>query len=156
MVESGQVAVVHYTARLASGHDAGDVVDTTDVDVALAEDAYDGNRDYQPLEFEVGAGETLDAVDEAVREMEAGDSRELTLEPDDAFGPYRDDRIVEIPRERLEEQSGVEAVAGELVVSDTGESGWITDVSEDTATVDFNHELANEHLDVEIRVLDTR
>lgn len=156
MVESGQTAVVHYTARLASGPDAGALVDTTDVDVALGEDAYDGNRDYEPLEFEVGAGGVFDAVDEAVREMEPGDARELTLDPDDAFGPYRDERVVEVPREGLEERSGVEAAPGEIVVSDAGDSGWVTDVSEDTATVDFNHELADERLDVELRVLEAR
>ena len=156
MVETGQVAVVHYTARLASGPDAGDVVDTTDVDVALAEDAYDGSRDYEPLEFEVGAGEVFDAVDDAVRGMEPGDDRKLSLDPDDTFGPYSDDRVVEVPREGLEERSGVEATPGEIVVSDAGDSGWITEVTEDTATVDFNHELADERLDVELRVLDAR
>lgn len=156
MVETGQVAVVHYTARLASGPDEGAVVDTTDVDVAFAEDVYDGNRDYKPLEFEVGEGEVFDAVDDAVREMEQGDSRELELEPDEAFGPYSDDRVVEMPREGLEERSGVEATEGELVVSDNDEAGWITDVSEDAVTVDFNHELATERLDVELRLIDVR
>ncbi|WP_232688770.1 FKBP-type peptidyl-prolyl cis-trans isomerase [Halobacterium zhouii] len=156
MAESGQTAVVHYTARLASGPDAGALVDTTDVDVALAEDAYDGTRDYEPLEFEVGAGETFDAVDDAMGEMESGDTRTLTLGPDDAFGPYSDERVVEVPREGLEERSGVEVTPGEIVVSDAGDSGWITDVSEDTATVDFNHELADERLDVELQVLDVR
>ena len=156
MVETGQAAVVHYTARLASGPDAGAIVDTTDVDAALGEDAYDGNRDYEPLEFEVGAGEVFDAVDDAVREMEPGDSRELALDPDDAFGPYSDERVVEVPREGIEARSGVEAAEGELVVSDTDDAGWITAVSEDTVTVDFNHELAAERLDVEIRLLDAR
>jgi FKBP-type peptidyl-prolyl cis-trans isomerase 2 len=154
MVELGQVAVVHYTARLASGADADEVVDTTDVDVAFAEDVYEGNRDYKPLEFEVGGGEVFDAVDDAVREMEPGESRELVLEPDEAFGPYSDERVVEVPREGLEERSDVEATEGELVLSDTDEAGWITDVTEDAVTVDFNHELATERLDVELRLLE--
>lgn len=156
MVEPGQVAVVHYTARLASGADAGEIVDTTDVDAALAEDVYDGNRDYEPLEFEVGESDVLDAVDDAVREMEPGNSRELALEPGEAFGPYSDERVVEVPREGLEARSGVEATEGEFVVSDSDDAGWITDVAEDTVTVDFNHELASERLDVELRVLDVR
>lgn len=36
MVETGATAVVHNTARMVDGPDASEVVDTTDVDVALA------------------------------------------------------------------------------------------------------------------------
>lgn len=156
MVDTGQVAVVHYTVRLASGPDAGEVVDTSDVDVALAEDAYYGNRDYAPLAFEVGSGEVLAAVDDAVREMDPGDERTLSLDPGEAFGPPSPGRVVEVPREDLEARSGVEAAEGELVVSDRDQAGWITDVSDDDVTVDFNHELAAEPLDVEVRVVEVR
>lgn len=95
MVEPGQTAVVHYTARLAAG-------------------------------------------------------------PDEAFGPYRDERVVDVPRADLEARSGVEAEAGELVVTDADDAGWILDVGEDTVIVDFNHDLAAESLDVELRLLDVR
>ncbi|MFB6132731.1 MAG: hypothetical protein ABEJ44_04935 [Halanaeroarchaeum sp.] len=73
MVETGATSVVHYTAKMVDGPDAGDVVDTTDVDVALESGVYHGHRDYEPLSFEVGADEVLTGIDEDV---------ELTIEND--------------------------------------------------------------------------
>lgn len=156
MVESGETAVVHYVGRLATGEDAGDVFDTTDVDVALEEDIYHGSRDYKPLEFRVGEGAVLPGIDEAVREMEVGETRTVRVEPDGAYGEYDDGRVVEIERSELEERSGVAAAENELVRSETGETGWITGVTDDTVEVDFNHELAGEPVEFEIRLLEVR
>jgi FKBP-type peptidyl-prolyl cis-trans isomerase 2 len=154
MVEHGKTAVVHYVARLVEGEDAGDIVDTTDVDVALESGVYHGHRDYEPLAFEVGAGEVLPGIDRAVAEMERGEERTVVLDPDEAFGPRDDNAVITYPREEIEDRSDAEAAVGELVTTDTDETGWITAVDEETVTIDFNHELAGERVEFEIRVLD--
>ncbi|MFC3478598.1 FKBP-type peptidyl-prolyl cis-trans isomerase [Halobacterium litoreum] len=153
MVSTGDRAVVHYVARLA-GEDAGAVVDTTDVDVALAEDAYYGRRDYEPLVFEVGAGEVLAPIEDAVRQMDAGETREIEVDAGDVFGARSDERVVSVPREDLEARSDTDAAEGELVASEDGQTGWITDVGEERVEIDFNHELADERLSFEVRLLD--
>lgn len=152
MVGEGQVAVIHFTGRIAEGEDAGTVFDTTDVDVALREGVYHGHRDYRPLEFRVGEGEVVDAVDDAVREMAVGESRTVRAEPGEAFGPRRAERVVEVPRSAVDG----EAEPGTLVGSDAGEVGWVTGVSGDAVEVDFNHELAGRAVEFEIRLLDAR
>ena len=156
MIAPGERAIVHYTARMVDGDDAGDVVDTTDVDVALDTDVYHGHRNYEPLTFEVGADEVLPGIDETVQEMERNETRTVVLSPEEAFGDRSEDNVVEYPREDIERRSEVEAEVGELVTSDADQSGWIIDVSEETVTVDFNHELAGERLEFEIRVLDVQ
>lgn len=148
------MVAVHYVARLAGDGDDGPVVDTTDVDVALTEDAYFGSRDYEPLEFVVGSGDVLPVVDDAIREMESGETRTVVVEPEDGFGPRSEANVVEFPRSVLEERNAAEAEVDELVVTETGEAGWISSVSEDTVEVDFNHELAEERVAFEIRLLD--
>lgn len=156
MVEPGQTALIHYTARMVTGADAGEIVDTTDVDVALESGVYEGHRDYEPLSFEVGAGEVLQGLDEAVQEMEPGEERTVELSPEAAYGYHDDDQVVSLPRSEIEARSEAEAAEGELVTSDTGESGWITTVTEDTVEIDFNHELAGEPLECDIHLLDVR
>lgn len=156
MVENGDVAVVHYVVRIAGGDEGGAVVDTSDVDVALREDVYHGHRDYKPATFEVGAGEVFPAVDDAVRGMDVGDERTVTLEASEAFGDRTARRVVEVPRGELETRSGRDARPWRLVQSETGEIGWITDVDDESVTVDFNHDLAGECLEVELRLLDVR
>ncbi|WP_435344310.1 FKBP-type peptidyl-prolyl cis-trans isomerase [Haloarchaeobius sp. HRN-SO-5] len=154
MAEPGDTAVVHYVGRIAAGDEEGAVVDTSDVDVALESGVYRAHRDFKPLSFEVGAGEVLPPIDEAVRTMDAGEERTVTVAPDEAFGERDDERVVEVPRGELESRSGRDARPWRIVQSETGEMGWITDVSEDTVTVDFNHDLAGAPLEFELRLLE--
>ena len=154
MASAGDVAVIHFTGRIADGEDEGAVFDTTDVDVALDEGIYHDHRDYKPLEFHLGDGTVLAGIDEAVQDMTVGEERVITLDPEGAFGTVEDDRIVEIPRDELEARSETTAEAGELVRADDGPTGWITSVGEETVTVDFNHELAGETVEFELKLLD--
>ncbi|WP_458188967.1 FKBP-type peptidyl-prolyl cis-trans isomerase [Haladaptatus sp. NG-WS-4] len=150
MVDTGCVAVVHFVGRLEDGS----TFDTTDVDVALDEGIYHDHRDYKPLEFRVGEDKVIPGLDEAVQEMDVGETRTVEVEPKRAFGEHRDEQVVELPRDELEARSDVTAEEGELVQSETGETGWIVDVADETVTVDFNHELAGEQIELEIRVLE--
>jgi FKBP-type peptidyl-prolyl cis-trans isomerase 2 len=86
--------------------------------------------------------------------MDVGEERTVELDPEDAFGEYDEERVVEMPRDELEARSDATAEEDDLVRSDTGEAGWIVDVGEERVTVDFNHELAGETVELEIRVLE--
>ena len=154
MGSESETTVVHFTGRIAEGDEEGAVFDTTDVDVALEEGIYHDHRDYKPLEFQVGEGTVLDGLEEAVRDMEVGEERTVRVEPSRAFGEYDDGKVVEIPREDLEARSDVTAESGELVRAENGETGWITRVGDETVRVDFNHELAGQVVEFEIKLLD--
>lgn len=158
MDEEGSVAVIHFVGRLA-GDDADAVFDTSDIDVALAEGIYHDHRDYAPVTFQLGEDAMLPGIEAAVREMEAGATRTVRLDPEDAFGPRREEHIIEVPRAELEARSDTTATEGDLVGSDLTDrpddtaTGWITDVRGDTVKIDFNHELAGEPVEFEIRLL---
>ena len=154
MVDKGRIAVVHFVGRIETGEDTGEVFDTSDIDVALAEGIHHGQRDYKPLEFRVGAGEVLDGIDDAVAKMDRGETRIVRVEPERAFGPSDEANVINFPRAELESRSDVTAAEGELVKSENDEIGWITDVANDVVTVDFNHELAGQSIEFELRVLD--
>jgi len=154
MPSEGEIAVVHFTGRIADGEDEGEVFDTTDVDVALEEGIYHDHRDYKPLEFRVGEGKVVPGLDGSVREMRVGEERTVEVEPEQAFGERDDEKVVEIPRADLEARSDVTAEPGELVQSETGETGWITRIDDETVTVDFNHELAGLPVEFDVKLLD--
>jgi|GEM_PF-1114824 len=153
MVEDGQRAVVHLVITLAEEET---VVETTDVDVAMAAGTYEPHRDYRPHEFVVGEGEVAVAVEDAVRDLEPGETRTVTVDPDAAFGTWREEAVVEVDRERLESRSDTDAEPGKFVLSARGDAGWITAVGEELVSVDFNHELAGERLAFEVRLLEVR
>ena len=153
MGREGEIAVVHFTGRVAEGEDAGAVFDTTQAAVAVEAGIYDENRDYEPLSFRVGSGEVIPGLDEAVREMSVGDRRTVRLAPERAFGERRDDRVVELPREEVEPRGGG-SVERALVRTDDGRTGWVVDSEDDAVTVDFNHELAGREIELDVEVVD--
>jgi FKBP-type peptidyl-prolyl cis-trans isomerase SlyD len=154
-VEPGHIAIVHLTGRLVDSEagEAGEVFETTDVDVALESGVYHNHRDFKPLEFRVGEGKVLPGIDAAVQGMTQGETKTVTLEPEEAYGPVDEDDVVTFPREKLE-TGGDGLEVGELVRSERGDTGWVTDVSDEGVTVDFNHELAGERVEFEIRLLE--
>lgn len=154
MVESGRVAVIHFTGRIAEGESAGKIFDTTDVDVALDEGIYHDHRDYKPLEVRVGEGKIIEGVDRALSGMEVGEERTVELEPEEAFGARDEAKVLEVPFETLDSGSDDAVGPGSLVKSETGETGWIRSMEDDVAVVDFNHELAGLTIECELRVLD--
>ena len=154
-VRPGQVAIVHLTGRLVDGPEAGEVFETTDVDVALESGVYHDHRDFKPLEFRVGEGHVLPGVDAAVQGMTQGETRVVTLEPEEAYGTVDEDAVVTFPREEIGTRTDGDVEPGALVRSARGDTGWITEVTDERVTVDFNHELAGERVEFEVRLIES-
>ncbi|ELY47546.1 FKBP-type peptidyl-prolyl cis-trans isomerase [Natronorubrum sulfidifaciens] len=154
MAKEGQIAVIHYTARLVDGPESGAIVDTTDVDVAQRESIYHNHRDYKPLEFRVGDGGVAPVLEDAVTDLETGETRTEVAEPERAFGEYDEDDVHELDTEAVEELVGEVPTEDSLVTTADNRTGWVTAVDDNRVVLDFNHELAGERLEVEVRLLD--
>ncbi|WP_394738863.1 FKBP-type peptidyl-prolyl cis-trans isomerase [Natronococcus roseus] len=162
MVELGQVAICHYTGRIVDDGEAGEPFDTTDPELARETGIYHDERDYEPLEIRVGEGAVVPGVERALRELEA-EPEELPvettfrLEPEGAFGEHEEEWVVEFPLEEIDDSPAEGSLETETQVhTDDGKTGWITAVDDDTATVDFNHELAGVPVEIELEVLEVR
>ncbi|MFW5929548.1 MAG: FKBP-type peptidyl-prolyl cis-trans isomerase [Halobacteriota archaeon] len=135
---------------MAEGPEEGEVVNTTDVDVALEEGIYHDHRDYMPLEFRVGEGNVLKGLDEAVVGMHRGEEKTVVVPPEEAYGERDESRVVEFPREMFDGDVEVDSLAA----TEDGRTGWVVEVDDDSVTVDFNHELAGLPIEFEIKLLD--
>lgn len=162
MVEYGRIAICHYTGRIVDDDEAGEPFDTTDVDLAREAGIYHDNRDYKPLQIRVGEGEVVPGVESALRELEAAADdlpveTTMRLDPEEAFGEHEENRVVEIPVDEIDDSPVDGSIEPETPVhTDDGRTGWVTDVDDETATVDFNHELAGVPVEIELEVLDVR
>jgi FKBP-type peptidyl-prolyl cis-trans isomerase 2 len=111
-----------------------------------------------PAEIAIGEGLLLEPVEQALVGMAPGDRKTVRLTPDEAFGPYREDLLCEVPRAKLSEV--VEPQPGMLVqVIAPGKGcpaqGVIVDLVGDHAVViDGNHQLAGETLVYELQCID--
>ncbi|SFR65246.1 FKBP-type peptidyl-prolyl cis-trans isomerase [Halogeometricum limi] len=151
-VDTGDTVRLEYTGRF----EGGSVFTTSDSDVAVEHGlvSEDGaSVSVSPLQFTVGRGEVIDGLDRAVRGMEPGEEKTVTVPPEDAYGEYDEDRVRRYDPEAFEEMVGEPPRIGDHVRAQNDLHGDVTAVSEDGVEVDFNHELAGKTLVFEIRLV---
>ena len=136
-VQSGDTISVHYTLTL----DDGMVVDSSE-----------GN---DPFSFTVGSGQIIPGFDEGVKGMEVGETREIDVDPEQAYGPYREEMVLVLPRSAFPPDATPAVGLGIEVQSPSGETHLfrIIEVEGDQITLDGNHLLAGETLHFKIRLL---
>ncbi len=112
-------------------------------------EVFDSSRERDPFTFVVGSGQVIAGFDAAVRQLTVGESIIVRLEPEEAYGERRDDYVLEFPITLLPEGLNL----GDTVVFENGFPSVITEVTEETFTVDANHRLAGEALTFEIELV---
>ncbi len=140
MANDGNTVKVHYTGTLEDG--------TT----------FDTSIGREPLEFTLGEGQLIPGFEEAVKGMQVGQSKTVTIPSEGAYGSHLDDMVLVIEREQLPENLDPE-VGQQLQRQGTDGRTTvviITEVSETTITVDANHPLAGKDLTFEIELVEIK
>jgi FK506-binding protein 1 len=106
-----------------------------------------------PLSFICGNGDVLPVLEEGVKGMSVGDTREISLKEDESpFGQRMEDRIQQMPLEQMPEDVTVGAQ-----LQGQGPNGPVTatvkELQEKVAIVDFNHPLAGMPLLMKLTLL---
>jgi peptidylprolyl isomerase len=132
----GDRVQVHYTGRLEDGT------------------VFDSSRNREPLAFVIGDGTMIPGFDEAVRGMEVGDMKKVTIPAAEAYGPYREDLVVVLPREELEEELEVgQKVPLQNVTSGEMVNFTVVEITDTEVTLDANHPLAGHDLTFVIEMM---
>lgn len=135
MPTTGDRVRIHYTARLADGA------------------TFDSTRDREPLEFTVGLREILPGVDQTVLTMQEGESRTITVPPEEGFG-VRVPGLEQTVDRRLLPEDTTEGIPLRASIDGQEMTVWVTELTEDTAVVDPNHPLAGETLTFDVELLE--
>ena len=129
------------------------------VDGALADKA-DENR---PLEYIHGAHMLLPKFESEVEGKEPGESFEFTLTPEEGYGTFEPERLIEIPKEAFMIDGKVREdllVIGKMIpmMNDSGQvlNGIVYEIKDDKVTMDFNHPMAGKVLNFTGKVVDVR
>ncbi|MSM38912.1 MAG: peptidylprolyl isomerase [Geobacter sp.] len=144
--KQGDTVRVHYTGML----DDGEVFDSSEC-------TDDGcGCSSGPLEFTIGEGQVIPGFEAAVVGMELGESKQVKIPVDDAYGPRMDEMVGVVERSRLPAGINPE-VGGQLEVTrEDGETFpvLITAVSDTEVTLDANHPLAGRDLTFDIKLIE--
>ena len=117
----------------------------------------------EPVEFLVGGNDLLVKVQEALQGYKAGDSLDLHLEPEDAFGDFNDQLLFLEPRHLFptDLQEGLTLEGSALPAGcnpDTPKNTLytVTDIYPDHVVLDGNHPLAGIAIRIDIKVESVR
>ncbi len=112
------------------------------------------NVGENPRIFQAGANEMLPALERELVEMEEGESRSITLSPEDAYGPIRVEAFREFPLESIPEKA---RQVGRKVMGRTPdgheETFDVVGIRGDKVVIDMNHPMAGRTLRFEIKAL---
>jgi len=112
------------------------------------------NEEENYIEIVVGEGKFFPVVENELKDMNEGETKTILLEPKDAFGPYINDLVLEVPKDVF--RSDVELDVGSRVKIDapSGKTyyGTVTKLTEETLTLDLNHPLAGKKIMITITI----
>lgn len=138
MVEAGQRVRVHYRGTLDDGTIFADTM-----------------RDGEPAEFTVGSHEMLAAVEIAVGELTPGESCNLHIPAERAYGAYDKNLIVTIPRASVPEAAQLKVNEFFFVkVGKQTAAVKLIEKNETSLVVDCNHELAGKDINYYLELIE--
>jgi FKBP-type peptidyl-prolyl cis-trans isomerase 2 len=138
-VQAGRVVTLEYTVHLESGR----LIDSTGACGPLAV-MYGSEQLFPPLEARIAG-------------MVAGETRELRIPPEEAYGSRRDELIRTMPRDRI--PPGVDLVVGEeYTLRADGKTlrFRVLGLTETAVTADFNPPQAGQALVAKVTVVSVR
>jgi len=117
----------------------------------------DTNKGAQPLEFIMGTGQIISGLEKGLVGMQQGESGDILVKAEDAYGEYNSQAIQTLPREQFE---GIDLREG-MTLYGQGENGETVQVTvksfdDEKVVVDFNHPLAGKDLMFSVKVVSAR
>ncbi len=104
----------------------------------------------RPFEFVTGLAFTLPQFESQVKDLAKGDKFDFVIKQEDAYGPYDENRVKELPKDIFRGGDGhfdAETIYPGNIIPMVNEEGMrfdglVKEVKDNTVVVDFNHELA--------------
>jgi peptidylprolyl isomerase len=132
--KAGDVVRIHYTGKFEDGT------------------VFDSSQGRDPLEFKAGSPELIPGVSNAVVGMAEGDTKTVTVPPEEAYGPHRPELTSRVSRTELPDDV---SLGDQFRVEGSGQDlrVFVSELTDDDALLDANHPLAGRTLVFDIEVV---
>ena len=118
----------------------------------------DSNMDQQnPLEFITGRSQIITGLEKELINLEVGESKEIAVTAQDAYGDYNEEHIEEVPKVQFE---GINLSVGLNLYAKTEDGRSIPAIvkafNDEVVTMDYNHPLAGKDLVFKVDITSVR
>ena len=136
--EKGDFVKVHYTGKLDNGQ------------------IFDTSEGGQPLQFQIGSGQVIPGFEAAVLGMAVNEKKSFRIPAEEAYGE-RDERLMQ-SFARSELPPNFNPQPGQVLSLTTQDNqtvyATVTEVNEESITLDLNHFLAGQALNFDVEVVE--
>tara|TARA_Y100000310_G_C20704139_1_gene833304 strand:+ start:3506 stop:3934 length:429 start_codon:yes stop_codon:yes gene_type:complete len=110
----------------------------------------------KPLEFEVGSGNIIKGLDNAIVGMEKGIEKDVKIPPAEAYGDHNPSMLKKVPKAQFPPDKEVKAGMMLRLQSPDGQQipVKVAEVTETEVTLDLNHPLAGKTLNFKVKVVE--
>jgi len=138
VAKKGDRVKVHYTGRFESGQ------------------VFDSSIGRDPIEFELGAGMIIRGFETAVISMKPGEKKTVTVLPEDGYGNYDENLLLEMPKDKIPGNINPEVGIELQLVNKQGNAlpVVVEEILEKTIKLDANHPLAGKVLVFDLELLE--
>jgi peptidylprolyl isomerase len=137
-VKDGDTVKVHYTGKLENG------------------DVFDSSKEREPFEFTVGNKAVIPGFEKGVVGMGVGDTKTIEIPPEEAYGAKQDELVVEVQKSEFPED--ITPTIGQRLQIKQQDGNpivvTITELTEESITLDANHPLAGYTLFFDVELID--
>lgn len=139
-VKTGDTVRIHYTGTLEGG------------------ETFDSSQGRDPLEFEVGSGQIIPGLDEALPGMEVGEKKTVEVPAAQAYGDPDPQARQAVPRDQIPEDIPVDPGTRLQMQTPQGQVVPVTvvEASDQEVTLDANHPLAGKDLTFDIELVEIK
>lgn len=115
----------------------------------------DSSVGHEPLKYVQGKSQIIPGLERELAGLHVGDSKEVTVKPADGYGELDPAAFIEIPKAQLPKENTPQVG---MVIGGTDPSGYpfrarVSEVKDQTVTLDLNHPLAGKILNFKVKIL---
>ena len=117
----------------------------------------DSSNGQEPLAYLHGASNIIPGLENALVGKTVGDSLQVTVEPEEGYGPVRDELVQDVERSAFAGIDNIETGMQFMAQTPWGEQPvTVVKVEGDSITLDGNHPLAGQTLTFDVEVVEIR
>lgn len=148
VIKEGDFLILEMTGR---AEETGEVFDTTEEEMARAEDIYSEDRVYGPKLVVVGEGWVLKGLDERLAGLRVEEEAEVEISPEEAFGERSPENVRTMPY-RILRSKGIDPTIGSQVEVD-GRTATVRSIGAGRVQLDYNHPLAGRKIIYKVKTV---
>ncbi|WOI55777.1 peptidylprolyl isomerase [Palleronia sp. LCG004] len=138
--KAGDTVSMHYTGSLTDGTQ------------------FDSSQGREPLEFQLGTGQIIPGLDNALTGMEVGDKKTVTVTPEEGYGPRDPQRVQAVPRDQLPDHIPTDPGTQLQMQTPDGQTipVMVAEANDTEVMLDANHPLAGQELKFDVELVDIK